>query len=351
MAPRFLLVCLVSCVVATSTQASPPDPGDLQSFLAGRFRQGRGVFGAIASLVPGKLDPGSIAGMVGPKPDGSYWTSAWFNRSNVVTFAEPRNALAKFCGSSGGTLQRVRAFDLTRPQGGRAGFSLRDERGLYAVTDDLIESLTLSAPDRSFAGGVGAFGEYRSDLAASVDARGVLGVFSCTAGNTTPIWSVAILPTTAGAWDYIARPEQYSGDAAVMLSVRQVDRALIERMQTASQSAQQRQSVAEVVAGTAAAQRQARIDARVARELSALQAYQAGAKVGDDTSCGLVLSTSGPLVEVQPPDTVRFANGASRLFVKRTMLSPKRSPYPCYAYDLLDGRSSLAISPEEAMRR
>ncbi len=218
MAKGLLIAVLLGCGVPAMALAASGQPSTLQQFLAKRFKPGRGVFGAIASAIPVKLDPDSIAGMEGRKPDGSYWTSAFFNRSNTVMFDDPRNALAKFCTASGGALKRLRGFDLS-PKHDLTFFSV-------VLTDGV---------------------------------------------------------------------------------------------------------------------------ARAALELPKLRAFQSSVKVGDDTSCGLVLTINGPLVEVQVPDTVRLENGASRLFVKRTQLTAKRSPYTCYIHDPIARRSSLSASPEALM--
>jgi hypothetical protein len=108
-----IIAVLLGCGTVPIAVAEPAPAQTLQQFLAKRFRPGRGVFGAIASAIPVRLDPTSIARMEGPKPDGSYWTSAFFNTSNAVMFDDPRIALAKFCATSGGVLERVQPFVLS----------------------------------------------------------------------------------------------------------------------------------------------------------------------------------------------------------------------------------------------
>jgi hypothetical protein len=73
--------------------------------------------------------------------------------------------------------------------------------------------------------------------------------------------------------------------------------------------------------------------------------FQSGVKIGDDTSCGLVLDVRGALVEVQVPPSVKLENGATRLFVKRTMLAPVRDDKPCYAYSSVRQSWTFAAEP------
>ena len=349
MAKGLLIAVLLGCGAPAMALAASGQPSTLQQFLAKRFKPGRGVFGAIASAIPVKLDPDSIAGMEGRKPDGSYWTSAFYNRSNTVMFDDPRNSLARFCTASGGALKRLRGFDLS-PKHDLNFFSVRltDGVGPYLVSDEVVGRWAASPPDGSFARAHDPYAGIANDAAKRIDERGALGLFSCMSAPDVAAWHVAILPTSAGAWDLLG-DVSLQGDAAIMLSIREVDRAVVSRAEVVIAGGRQATAAAEARIAGRNAQDRAAADARAALELPKLRAFQSSVKVGDDTSCGLVLTINGPLVEVQVPDTVRLENGASRLFVKRTQLTAKRSPYTCYIHDPIARRSSLSASPEALM--
>jgi hypothetical protein len=240
---RIFIAVLLGCGALNPAFAAPDEPSDLQQFLAKRFKPYRGLFGAIASAIPGKLDPNSIAGMEGPKPDGSYWTSVFFNRSNFSMFDDPRNALAKFCVSSGGTLKHLRDFDLS-PKRDLNLFSvqLTDAAGAYLVSDDVVGRWAASPPDGSFARQHDAYAGSATYGTRSIDGRGSLGLFSCVSAKDTAVWHVAILPTTSGAWNRIG-DISLQGDAAVNLSIREVDRAAVDRVQAVLAAKRQTEAV------------------------------------------------------------------------------------------------------------
>ncbi len=349
---RFLIALLLGVGTPTMAVAEPDRPSDLQQFLAKRFKQGWGVFGVIASVIPGKLDPESIAGMEGRKADGSYWTSVFFNGSNIRMFDDPRNALAKFCASSGRTLKAVQPYALA-PKQGLAFFStkLADGNGPFLVPEDMPGRWVMSPPDGHFSVQRETYSGNSSAMAAGIDARGALGVFSCLDVQGAPAWHVAILPTTAGDWRQIGDWQLSTGNRAVMLSVREVDRALVARVEaTVDRRRQGEKSVADAKALKDAVRRTDG-EARAAKALPALQTFQAAVKIGDETSCGLVLGVRGPLVEVQVPAAVNLENGATRLFVKRTMLAPVHGPVECYSYSPFERISRLNEAPTEQLAR
>ena len=326
------LAVLLGCGAFAPAFAAPGQANDLQQFLAKRFKPYRGVFGAIASVLPGKLDPNSIAGMEGLKPDGSYWTSVFFNRSNFSMFDDPRNALAKFCASSGGMMKRLRGFDLS-PKRDLNFVSVRrtDASGEYLVSDEVVGRWAASLPDGSFARQHDPYFGSANYGARSIDGHGSLGLFSCVSGTDLAIWNVAILPTTSGAWNRLG-DMSLQGDAAVVLSVREVDRAAVDRVQATLAVKRQAEAVVAADAARREVERAKAGAARAAEVIPKLQAFQSSVKMGDDTSCGLVLDVRGALVEVQVPPSVKLENGATRLFVKRTMLAPVRNETPCYEY-------------------
>ena len=350
MMKRFLITLLLGAGTPTMAIAETGRPNVLQQFLAKRFKQGRGVFGTIASVIPGKIDPSSIAGMEGRKADGSFWTSVFFNGSNIRMFDDPRNALAKFCASSGSALTRVRPYALG-PKQAMAFFStkLADAQGSFLVPEDMPGRWVMSPPDARFSGQRDTYAGISSATAAAIDARSALGLFSCLNDEGAPAWHVAILPTTAGDWRHIGDWQFSTTDSAVMLSVREVDRALVKRVQAAVDERWQAERASANTAAQINAARRAEGEARASKALPAIRSFQAAVRVGDDTSCGLVLTLNGPLVEVQVPDSVHLENGATRLFVKRAQLTAKRSSYPCYDYNIVSGRWSLAAPPYEVI--
>jgi hypothetical protein len=350
-AKAVIIAVLLGCGAVPIAAAERAPVKALQQFLAKRFRPSRGVFGAIASAIPVNLDPNSIAGMEGAKPDGSYWTSAFFNTGNVRMFDDPRIALAKFCATSGGVLERVQPFALSaRHEFAFGSFELRDARGSFRVPSAVLGQRIAAGIDRHAGIQTDTYGPFTNERAAQVDGKGSLGLFACTsAGNA--IWQIAILPTMAGAWRAFATDGRLSGDQAVMLSVREVDRALVERVQVTIAALRQAEKTSADDVARANAARRAEKEAKVLQALPALRRFQAAVIVGDDTNCGLVLAVNGPLVEVQVPDTVKLENGASRLFVKRNLLSPRGSAHACYDFDIFSRRWSLAAPPMEALNQ
>ncbi len=348
---QFLIALLLGIGMPMMAFADTSLPSDLQQFLANRFKQGRGVFGAIANVIPGKLDPNSIAGMEGRKADGSYWTSAFFNTGNVRMFDDPRNALAKFCATSGGVLERVQPFALSaRHEFAFGSTELRDAMGSFRVPSAVLGHWIASGIDGHAEIQTDTYGPFTNDRAAQVDGKGSLGLFGCKSGGIAK-WHIAILPTMAGAWRAFATDGRLSGDQAVTLSVREVDRALVERVQVTIAALRQAEKTSADDVARANAARRAEKEAKVLQALPALRRFQAAVIVGDDTNCGLVLAVNGPLVEVQVPDTVKLENGASRLFVKRNLLSPRGSAHACYDFDIFSRRWSLAAPPMEALNQ
>ena len=274
MAKRVVIALLfgsgaLSPIVAASRQTS-----DLQRFLAKRFKPGRGIFGAIASAIPVKLDPNSIAGMEGRKPDGSNWTSVFFNRSNVAVFNDPRNALAKFCASSGGTLKRLRGFDLS-PKRDLNFFSIKltDAAGADLVKVEVVSRWAASPPDETYAVVQDPYAGIANKAVQRIDARVPLGVFSCVSAQHVAVWHVAILSTRAGAWNRFG-DMSLQGDAAVIVSVRKVDRAAVERVETVVTAKPQLEAAEAAGAVKREAERLNAVDARAALLLPKLRALQ-----------------------------------------------------------------------------
>lgn len=345
--PRLFMIASLALLGTQRATAATPSEAELSQFIAKHFRKGGGLFGAIASVIPGQVTSSSPSGRSGAQGDGSYWTSAYFSGSNVVTFSYPRNALSKFCSSVGGQLTRSIAYHLARPNEAAGELPAVDGGGKLRVTSAMMAGWIGSA--ESFYSDRPNDGPDWADRPALVDKREALGVFSCASGNK-PLWHVAILPTQAGDWASFGSGPT-AEDSAVMLSVRLVDRALIERSTTTIARQDAATAASSVALRQDRAWRQAEVNQRVANELPKLVAYQKSAKVGDETNCGLVLTANPTLVEVQVPENVRLPNGASRLFVKRTMLAPPTRQFPCYEYGLFTEQWMLSRPPEERLRQ
>lgn len=330
------------CVIATIVAApgfAVADTITLEAFLAKKYGKNSGFDKVFNKVFPQQGPTTTPVPFEGRKPDGSYWWGAYFGNGNVVVLSWPHKALQKHCAASGGSLTRVMPYSLSYSPPA-APMRLIDPSGgtdLTLTPEMLRRWSAMSATTTNPQSIAPANYQRNSRNAELVDARNIIGVFTCRFGEGEQVlWHVAILPTPMGDWDNFASA-QMTGTSWVMLRILAIDRALIDRTNAVfaakadAQKAQRRQSDALAI------QRESEAAAKARIELPKLAAFQAKVAIGDDTNCGLVLGFKGPLVNVQVPANIKLPSAASTVFVKRTALAPPHSRYNCYEYGDLTG--------------
>jgi hypothetical protein len=332
------LVLAVAIVVVTPVFAASGDMS-LEAFLAKKYGKKDGFTAVFNKVFPQQGPTTTPVPFEGRKPDGSYWWGAYFGNGNVVVLSWPYKSLVKHCESSGGALMPTIPYSLSYgpptqparlvdPSGGPA----------LTLTPEMLRTWSAnSATDVAAERLLPAKYQSNSRNAELVDARKIIGVFSCHVGDGGQVlWHLAILPTPMGDWNNFAN-SQMSGTSWVMLRILAVDRALIDRTTAAFAARESADRALSKQSDAVAAQRNAEAAARARIELPKLAAFQAKVAIGDDSNCGLVLGFKGPLVNVQVPANIKLPSGASTVFVKRAALAPPRSRYNCYEYGSLTG--------------
>lgn len=326
------LMCVIATIVAAPGFAVA-EPITLAAFLAKKYGKNGGFDKVFNKVFPQQGPTTTPVPFEGRKPDGSYWWGAYFGNGNVVVLSWPHKTLQKACKTSSGSLTRVMPYSLsTGPSaapvgladvGGTAGFSVTSAMlRAWSATDAQTSVFREDAP-QVFVG--------PSRNASLVDARGILGVFSCAAGASVPLWHVAILPTPAGDWQGFARGIAQQ-DSWVMLRIIEVNRDHVERTAASFVTARAKVRMAAEVADQKTKRAQDAEAEQLRMEGPKIVVFQRSVVVGSETNCGIVLGFNGPLVEVQVPADIKLPNGASRVFVKRAALAPVRSRHRCYQY-------------------
>lgn len=311
---------LAGFLLAAAPVGATPAEDELATFIHKKYDKSGGLLGALDKVIP-NTPTGYAADYEGKKPDGSYWTSSYFNALNVATAGWPRRALSKYCEKAKGTLVQsyaVRVFDNGT---GTVPIKLADPNG---GTDLIVDRWMIERWRYAYLQNEPKSGPREWSLqspAGLIDARSDLGLFACHDASAKPIWHVAILPTRFGnmqALQDVGRRE----NAWFMLSVRPVTAAELAKTVAEKQAAEARASTAQ-----AAMQEQSKREAAIREEQGAKRAvklaeFRKGLAIGTVTNCGRVLGFNGPLVEVQVPSHIKLRNGATRVFVERAKLEP-----------------------------
>jgi hypothetical protein len=309
----------------------------LEAFLAKKYGKKDGFTAVFNKVFPQQGPTTTPVPFEGRKPDGSYWWGAYFGNGNVVVLSWPYKSLVKQCASGGGMMVPAMPYSLSYGPPA-APVRLIDPSGGtdLALTPEMLRRWSAIIATTTNPESI-APANYQRDSrnAELVDARKVIGVFTCRLGEDGQVlWHVAILPTPMGDWGNFAN-SQMTGTSWVMLRILAIDRALIDHTTAAFAAKETAERAQRKHSDALAAQRDADAAARARIELPKLAAFQAKIAIGDDTNCGLVLGFKGPLVNVQVPANIKLPSGASTVFVKRTALAPPRSRHNCYEYGYL----------------
>jgi hypothetical protein len=327
------ILALAFLALAAPCQASPSEDA-FAAFLQKKYAKTGGLFGALDKILPPANTVASPVPLEGRKADGSYWWGAYFGPGNISVFGWAHRALSERCTKDGGALTQAAPYSILGgaptssvtldDPGGAGGFTLTPRMMEdWAATDMTGQSTGVMRRPQSTS----------SRNAALVDARAVLGVFTCGMG-TRSLWHVSIIPTPLGQWDFFVSNEA-TGTHWVMLRIQAVTRALIDRTAMVYAAQAEDQMRARRTEQALAAKRHDDWTARERIERPRIAAFQKAIKIGDDTNCGLVLGLNGPLAEVQVPTTITLASGAARVFVKRVALAPPDSRFDCYVMGMM----------------
>jgi hypothetical protein len=334
---RRMAAALAVGLALSSPGMANPSEDDFATFLHRKYSKTGGLFGALDKFLPASTDASSPVPVEGHKPDGSYWWGAYFGPGNVGVFGWAHRALSERCLKDGGELMPILQYPVlggaSRPfvwlenPGGAGGF---------VVTTQMLRDWSHGLSDGRLNAQVERRYSENSRNAASVDARQVLGVFTCRAGGKPPLWHVSILPTPVGQWGQFVS-NQSTGTSWVMLRIQAVTRTLIDQTNATYAARTESQQRTDTQSQTIAAKRNAERIAGERVERSSIAAFQKAIAVGDDTNCGLILGFKGELVEVQVPVDIELPSRASRIFIKRAALAPPKSQHDCYEHGVLTG--------------
>ncbi len=328
------LALLTLMGLAVPCAASPSEDG-FAAFLERKYGRAGGLFGMLDKVLPPDKSMSSPVPLEGRKSDGSYWWSAYFGPGNVSVFGWAHRALSQRCTMEGGHLVSVAPFAiLAGPSGVSAMMQDPGGAGGFGITPQMMRDWNHAAhPDERVV--VEPWRQTATSRnAALVDARHVLGVFTCADGGNHPLWHVSILPTQLGQWDEFASNDSV-GTHWVMLRIQAVTRAMMDRINAVETTRTEADRQTRLTENDLATERHREWGARERTDRPRIAAFQKSIKIGDGTNCGLVLSLNGPLAEVQVPTDITLSSGASRVFVKRAALAPPGSRFDCYVMGMM----------------
>jgi hypothetical protein len=196
------LALAVAVVVATPGVAASADIS-LEAFLAKKYGKTDRFTAVFNKVFPRQGPTMTPVPFEGRKPDGSYWWGAYFRGSNVVVLSWPHKTLEKQCAAVGGTLMRAIPYSLSTGPADRSVW-LQDASpdGDMVVTPQMIggwaanDVTSTVAQNAASPAIIGA-----SPNAMLVDARGILGIFTCGAGGSNrPLWHVGMLAFCRRRW-------------------------------------------------------------------------------------------------------------------------------------------------------
>ncbi len=337
--PPGLVMVIAMFVTFASPALANPSEDAFATFLHRKYSKTGGLFGAVDKILPPSSDTSSPVPVEGLKGDGSYWWSAYYGPGNIGVFGWAKRAIGERCIKDGGTLELVAPYLLQVPAQSQV-ITLKDPGGGgdFSVTPKMIFNWS-----GEFIGdGFEATDRYLqlapARNAALVDARAVLGIFSCRRGEGLPLWHLSILPTPVGAWTNFA-DNNSKGTHWVILRIQAITRTLVERDNLAYAKVIEENKQRVSAGQKADAQRREQWLARERILRPRIARFQQELKVGEDTNCGLILELKGPLVEVQVPTDIKLQSGASRVFVKRVVLAPQNSEFECYSFNIMTDRA------------
>lgn len=148
---------------------------------------------------------------------------------------------------------------------------------------------------------------------AEANANPPLGLFGCSEADGSLKWAASVMPGP------------YGGNAFLYLKIRPVTYEFLAEIRSKKQETlrkvQQEQQ-----------ERKARNDAAKRKEVAEnarLEPWRRNLKVGDQTSCGMVIDVRGPLVEVQLPRYMVPPDGPPRVWLYRSQLSDQYAGSNC----------------------
>jgi hypothetical protein len=313
-------IVLAGLLSAAAPCGATPAEDELAIFLHKKYDKSGGLFGALDKVLP-DTPTGYAADHEGKKADGSYWTSAYFNASNVATVGWPRRALSKYCEKAKGTLVQSYAVRVFDNGAGAFPIKLADPNGGAELTIDrwMIERWRYASWQKDPK--VGPREWSLSSPAGLIDARADLGLFSCNDADAKSLWHVAIIPTRFGNIQALEDTRRRE-NAWFMLSIRPVTVMEISKAIAEKQFAEEQERASQLAINDQWKREAAAREEQGAKRAAKLAEFRKMLAVGTMTNCGRVLAFNGPLIEVQVPSHIKLQNGATRMFVERAKLEP-----------------------------